>query len=111
MIPILLNLLESRNQHVRLTLLAHVRGYAPLCEEEELVGVVLPEVLMGLKDNSDEVVKGTLHALGDLVPLLGADVVMGTSRRHIFSDAQPRVCLYVCVCMSMFVCVRASSHP
>ena len=60
------------------------------------MGVVLPEVLVGLKDSSEEVVSGTLHALGDLVPLLGADVVMGTSRKHVFSNAQPRVC--VCTC-------------
>ena len=94
-IPVLLNLLESRDQHVRLILLAHLGGYAPLCEREELVGVVLPEVLVGLKESSDEVVGATLHALGDLVPLLGGDLVMGTSRKHIFTDAQPRVCLCV----------------
>ncbi len=92
-IPVLLNLLESRDQHVRLTLLAHLGGYAPLCEEEELVSVVLREVLVGLKDSSDQVVGATLRALGDLVPLLGGDLVMGTSRRHIFTDAQPRVCV------------------
>lgn len=76
---------------MRLTLLSHLGGYAPLCSNEDLVGVVLPEVLVGLKDTSDEVVRATLHALGELVPLIGADLVMGTSRKHIFTDAKPRV--------------------
>ena len=90
-VPLVLNLLESRDYHVRLTLLAHLGGYAPLCDHEDLVGVVLPEVLMGLKDTSEELVAATLHGLGELVPLLGADVVMGTNRKQLFNDAQPRV--------------------
>ena len=55
------------------------------------MGVVLAEVLMGLKDTSEELVAATLRGLGELVPLLGADVVMGTNRKQLFNDAQPRV--------------------
>ena len=36
-------------------------------------------------------VQATLRALADLVPLLGADVVMGTSRTAVFADTKPRV--------------------
>lgn len=90
-IPLILNLLESRECHVRLILLAYVGSFAPLCDQEDLEGVVLPEVLLGLKETRDDVVQATLHALGDLVPLLGADAVMGTSRKQVFTDAQPRV--------------------
>ena len=36
-------------------------------------------------------VQATLRALADLVPLLGADVVMGTSRIAVFADTKPRV--------------------
>lgn len=99
MIPLLLDLLESREYHVRLTLLHHLRHFAPLCDQEELMGVVLPEVLVGLKESKDELVAATLHALGDLVPLLGADTVMGmpTPRRQVFTDAQPRVSNVTCL--------------
>ena len=91
LVPLLLDLLESREYHVRLTLLDHLGHFAPLCDHEDLVSVVLPEVLVGLKDTSDDMVRATLRALGELVPLLGADLVMGTSRKQVFTDAQPRV--------------------
>ncbi len=39
----------------------------------------------------DDIVQATLHALADLIPLLGAEVVIGTHRKHIFADTKPRV--------------------
>ena len=83
--------MESRDLHVRVLLLRHLGGFISLCDQKDLVGVVLPEVLVGLKDNSDEMVAATLHALAELVPYVGAELVMGTSRKRIFTDAQPRV--------------------
>ena len=74
--------------------------------------VLLPEVLVGLKDNNNELVAGTLHALGDLIPLLGADTVMGTPtpRKQIFTDAQPRVgrCDTMTLCILRVVCFLIS---
>ena len=96
-IPLLLNLMESREYHVRFTLLPHIKDFASLCTQEDLVGTVLPEVLIGLRDNSEELVQVTLHALGDLIPHLGADLIMGTSRKQIFTDAQPRVSPIWCI--------------
>ena len=46
---------------------------------------------MGLKEVQPEVVQATLHALGDLVPLVGPEAVIGTTRRPIFADTKPRV--------------------
>ena len=71
------------------------------------MNTVLPEVLVGLKDTRGEVVSATLHTLAELVPLLGPEAVIGTSRRQVFVDSQPRVshgvirdvCVYVCVRM------------
>ncbi len=91
LLPLFLNLLENRDFHVRVLLLHHIGSFVSLCNHDDLVGVVLPEVLVGLKDSSDEMVSVTLHALGELVPYVGAELVMGTSRKRIFMDAQPRV--------------------
>ena len=47
--------------------------------------------MLGLQETQDDLVQATLRALADLVPLLGADVVMGTSRTAVFADTKPRV--------------------
>ena len=67
----------------------------------------LPQVLLGLQDPQDEMVQATLRALADLVPLLGAEAVMGTSRKAMFADTKPRVCVCVGVCVGVcvWVCV------
>ena len=51
------------------------------------------QVLLGLKDTRDDLVAATLHALADLVPLVGASIVMGTDGKSIFSDTRPKVCI------------------
>lgn len=56
-----------------------------------LVDTVLPEVLVGLKDTRGDMVSATLHTLAEMVPLLGPEAVIGTSRRQVFTDSQPRV--------------------
>ena len=90
-LPLLLNLLESRELHVRMILLSHLPSFAAIIPQHELLATVLPEVLVGLKDARGEVVSATLHTLAELVPLLGPEAVIGTSRQHIFTDSQPRV--------------------
>jgi len=93
--------MESRDLHVRVLLLQHLGSFISLCNHDDQVGVVLPEVLVGLNDTSDKMVQATLHGLAELVPYVGAELVMGTSRKKIFTDAQPRVrtCVYMCVCV------------
>lgn len=86
-IPLLLSLLESRDKHVRLLLLKYLRVFAPLFKNDDLKAVVLPEVLVGLRDSCDEIVSSTLHTLGDLVPLLGAKAVVGNPGRPIFAGS------------------------
>ena len=96
-LPLLLNLLESREFHVRMILLAHLPSFACVIPQQELVNTVLPEVLVGLNDTRGEMVTATLHTLAELVPLLGPEAVIGTTRRQVFIDSQPRVSVYVCV--------------
>ncbi len=49
------------------------------------------QVLLGLKDHRVEVVQATLHALGDLVPMVGTEAVLGRSSDQLFTDSKPRV--------------------
>ena len=108
-LPLLLNLLECHDYHVRMVLLQNLINFAPLCPKDELTNSVLPEVLppltltphflpspfpqvlVGLHDVHDEMVQATLRALADMVTLLGGEAVMGTARSNIFADAAPRV--------------------
>jgi SCY1-like protein 3 len=55
----------------------------------QLEEAILPLVLLGIRDNNDEMVSATLKALADLVPILGAAKVIGKNRRKIFTDGSP----------------------
>ena len=43
-VPLLLNLMENHDYHVRMVLLEHLLHFAPLCPESELTSSLLPEV-------------------------------------------------------------------
>lgn len=43
-VPLLLNLMENHDYHVRMMLLEHLMQFAPLCPEDELLFSLLPEV-------------------------------------------------------------------
>ena len=49
------------------------------------------QVLVGLKDSHDDLVAATLRALADLIPYVGSQAVMGTTRKNLFSDTRPKV--------------------
>ena len=48
---------------------------------------LVPDVIVGLEDVSDEIVRDTLLALAALVPVCGGGIVSRTQRRQIFSEA------------------------
>ncbi|KAG8230920.1 hypothetical protein J437_LFUL002952, partial [Ladona fulva] len=88
--PRLLQIFGVRDAQIRLVLLKHFNGYFRAFTDENLRSVVLPELLVGIKDTNDVLVSTTLHALADLVPLLGSATVIGGKRGKIFADGRPK---------------------
>lgn len=87
--PILINILQVRELQIRLVLLRFFPLYVSMFSEEQLEKSVLPLILLGIKDSSDEIVGETLKALALMVPLLGAHRVIGKRRKKVFADGSP----------------------
>ncbi|XP_069690134.1 protein-associating with the carboxyl-terminal domain of ezrin [Periplaneta americana] len=89
-IPRLLQMFCVRDAQIRLLLLAHFSSFCHSFSEEQLRTLVLPELLVGIKDTNEQLVSVTLRALADLVPVLGAAAVIGGKRAKLFTDGRPK---------------------
>ena len=88
-IPVLINIFQVREMQIRLILLKFFPNYVGMFSTSQLEDVILPHVLLGVRDTDDNLVAETLKALSVLVPILGATKVIGKRRKKVFADGSP----------------------
>ncbi|XP_064650130.1 protein-associating with the carboxyl-terminal domain of ezrin-like [Lineus longissimus] len=89
-IPELYKIFHVRDAHIRLVLLRNFSNYAHMFDKETLRSVIIPQLLVGLRDFNDEIVELSLRSLADLVPVLGGDIIVGGKRVKYFSEGKPK---------------------
>nr|XP_054770081.1 protein-associating with the carboxyl-terminal domain of ezrin-like [Lytechinus pictus] len=90
MIPIIAQVFPSREMHVRSLILQYFSSFVDLFDEGTLRRVILPQLLLGLKDHHTNLVADSLRALAELVHLLGPEVVVGGERIKYFVEGRPK---------------------
>lgn len=89
-VPRILQLFGVLDAQTRLILLEYFGFFVKFISNVDLKNVLLPQLLLGIKDKNDILVAATLRSLAELVPILGAGVVIGRNRSHVFADGRPQ---------------------
>lgn len=113
-LPEIFRIFHVKDAFIRLILLRHFADYCHLFSKATLASIfpqvgdisdililfmllcingvfISSQLLLGLRDSNDSLVAMTLHAVAELVPLLGGDIVIGAKRNKIFTEGRPRV--------------------
>jgi len=102
-VPVLIDLYSYHVTCIRETLLEYFNFYWQLIDKTTLINIILPQVefylnnlfeiflfffklVYGLRDSNNTICMLTLSALASMVPVLGAEVVVGGNRKQIFTD-------------------------
>ncbi|KAL4219245.1 Protein-associating with the carboxyl-terminal domain of ezrin [Mactra antiquata] len=88
--PKLVKIFSVHDYHVHMILLQYFHKYVHLIDREDLEIDVFPQVLLGLRDTSDQIASLSLHALAEMVPVLGRDVVIGGKSKTYFKEGLPK---------------------
>lgn len=89
-VPILTTLWSIRDGHVRMLLLKYFSLYATSFKRDVLENFILPQMLIGLRETDDRIVSATFSSLAVMVPILGANVVVGGERKKYFIEGRPK---------------------
>lgn len=75
------NLYCVHDYKIRMLLLLYLPHYGSLISKHRLRKIILPQILLGIKDSSNELVSLTFRALAVLIDLFGVVNVLGGSNR------------------------------
>ncbi|VDM39232.1 unnamed protein product [Toxocara canis] len=89
-IPELIKIFHVHETSVRLALHAHFPIYVQFFTRTQLENIVLPELVLGMRDTDDRIVGASLHAMAHLVAMLGGPAVTGLAHNKSFADGTPR---------------------
>lgn len=88
--PKIMQIFAVRDAQIRLILLEYFVDYINFFSVDDLTDLLLPQLLVGIKDTNDVLVAATLRCLAELVPILGSAVVVGRNRSRYFADGRPQ---------------------
>lgn len=88
-LPVIYKLFCVRNIQMRLILLDYLHHYIDYIPLESLQTLLLPQILLGKKDENDSLVSATFQALSLLVSKFGAQTILGP-RKKIFQNITPK---------------------
>lgn len=89
-VPKLVKIFSVYDFHVHSLLLQYFPKFVHLIDKEDLEFEVFPQLLLGLRDSSDQIACLSLHALAELVPILGRDVVIGGKSKKYYKEGLPK---------------------
>lgn len=101
-LPVITKLFMVRKIQLRLILLQYLNFYVRLVADDVLHSILIPNILLGLEDENDEILSSTYASLSSLVQIFGGDILKGAmkQRRKIFSNDVPRSSLPSSSCSS-----------